>query len=424
MGGGVRDFLRSDFATVASLGSSRILDAGLTGLENLTGGGAAAPVGQAAIDYSQFNPNAQEQSLTDMLVARANGTAPSAAEQQMQNGIGQAQRAASAQAASARGVNPALAARLAQQSQSNLATQGIGQTTALRSQEQAAATGTAANLMSDQRGSRVAGQQLNVQNVTGANTINSNNANAAANRQGNLISGLGQAGMMVAMSDENEKKGVVDGGKSVQSFLDQISAKQYQYKDQANGSGDQVSPMAQDLEKTSMGNQMVMDTPQGKMVDYGKGFGAILASQAHLNERLNKMEGKGYARGGMVDGSAGVNEAVAGTRNMVGSDLKQVDFSSALAAKGEKKEEKNIAGGDGGGSEAKFKEGLAVKAFAFGQGGKVPGQAQVAGDSATNDTVHAKLSQGELVIPRSVVQKGPDAIKSFAAALLEEDKTA
>ena len=423
MGGDVGNFLSSTVGQVGfGVGAGDMF-------KNLTGGNEPAKADRAVIDYSQFNPNAQEQSLTDMLMARANGTAPSAAEQQMQNGIGQAQRAASAQAASARGVNPALAARLAQQSQANLASQGIGQTTALRSQEQAAATGTAANLISDQRGSRVAGQQLNVQNVTGANTIDSNNANAAANRQGNMISGLGQAGMMMAMSDENEKKGVVDGGKSVQSFLDAISAKQYQYKDQANGSGDQVSPMAQDLEKTSMGNQMVMDTPEGKMVDYGKGFGAILASQAHLNERLNKMEGKGYARGGMVDGAAGVNEAVAGTRNMVGSDLNKVDLSNVpSAAKEEPKKTKvspdNIAGSDGGGSEAKFKESLAMKAFAFGQGGKVPGQAQVAGDSATNDTVHAKLSPGELVIPRSVVQKGPDAIKSFAAALLEEDKTA
>lgn len=40
-------------------------------------------------------------------------------------------------------------------------------------------------------------------------------------------------------------------------------------------------------------------------------------------------------------------------------------------------------------------------------GGHVDGQAEVAGDSETNDTVPAMLSPGELVIPRSVPKDGP-----------------
>lgn len=50
--------------------------------------------------------------------------------------------------------------------------------------------------------------------------------------------------------------------------------------------------MAQELEKSAVGDSMVEDTPDGKMVNYGKGFGAVLAAQAHLNERLNKLEKK------------------------------------------------------------------------------------------------------------------------------------
>jgi hypothetical protein len=37
------------------------------------------------------------------------------------------------------------------------------------------------------------------------------------------------------------------------------------------------------------------------------------------------------------------------------------------------------------------------------KGGVVPGKAKVAGDSPMNDTVPAKLSPGELVVPRSLV---------------------
>ena len=42
----------------------------------------------------------------------------------------------------------------------------------------------------------------------------------------------------------------------------------------------------------------------------------------------------------------------------------------------------------------------------FEQGGPVPGHAQVKGDSGKNDTVNAKLSPGEIVLPRSVTQGG------------------
>lgn len=54
------------------------------------------------------------------------------------------------------------------------------------------------------------------------------------------------------------------------------------------------------------------------------------------------------------------------------------------------------------------------------EGGIVPGQAKTKGDSEKNDTVPALLSPGEIVVPRSIVKKGPSAIKSFAQKLLEE----
>ena len=48
--------------------------------------------------------------------------------------------------------------------------------------------------------------------------------------------------------------------------------------------------MAQDLEKTAMGASFVKDTPDGKMVDYGHGLAAILASQANIHDRLRTIE--------------------------------------------------------------------------------------------------------------------------------------
>lgn len=57
-------------------------------------------------------------------------------------------------------------------------------------------------------------------------------------------------------------------------------------------------------------------------------------------------------------------------------------------------------------------------------GGGVPGQAKVKGDSLKNDTVAAKLSPGEIVIPRSVAQSknAPEAAAKFVAAILAKKK--
>lgn len=50
----------------------------------------------------------------------------------------------------------------------------------------------------------------------------------------------------------------------------------------------------------------------------------------------------------------------------------------------------------------------------FCEGGMVDGPEIVKGDSEKNDIVKANLSPGEMVIPKTVVKKGPDAIKKFA----------
>lgn len=63
---------------------------------------------------------------------------------------------------------------------------------------------------------------------------------------------------------------------------------------------------------------------------------------------------------------------------------------------------------------------LSPSQYKFSKGGQVPGKANVAGDSKANDTVNAKLSPGELVIPRSVVQQGPEAVLAFAKKVMEQ----
>lgn len=92
--------------------------------------------------------------------------------------------------------------------------------------------------------------------------------------------------------NESEKKDIK------KDFLDKLTAYTYEYKKDMKdkpeaGKGRFMSIMAQDLEKTPLGKNMVIENEDGvKMIDSGKGFGAILAAQAHLNKRLEELEKK------------------------------------------------------------------------------------------------------------------------------------
>ena len=130
------------------------------------------------------------------------------------------------------------------------------------------------------------------------------NQAAAANRPQSpstmdQVMGLAQTvapyAAMAAFSDKNLKKNVRSAkdkdllsSVEIDGFLGTLSPKQYNYKDKNHGEGKQVGIMAQDLEKTQLGKQMVENTPEGKQVNFGKGLGLVMASQARLNERLNK----------------------------------------------------------------------------------------------------------------------------------------
>lgn len=103
-----------------------------------------------------------------------------------------------------------------------------------------------------------------------------------------------------SISDRMEKK-VKSSLDLKKDFLDKLQAYKYEYKNPNKpgaGHGEFVSVMAQDLEKAGpLGKSMVKDMQDGtKMVDYGKGFGAILAAQAHLNKRLDELENKSKKR--------------------------------------------------------------------------------------------------------------------------------
>lgn len=84
---------------------------------------------------------------------------------------------------------------------------------------------------------------------------------------------------------------VMNGDKEkIQDFIDKLKAYQYEYKNKEHGEGEHASVMAQDLEKSELGKTAVMDTPEGKMVDYGKLAAPMLAHQVMMAKKIEDLE--------------------------------------------------------------------------------------------------------------------------------------
>lgn len=180
-------------------------------------------------DPTAFAPDANESAFIKALQGQAYGTAPSAAQLQMQQGISQATNQAQAMAASQRGINPALAARLAAQSQASLAQQGNAQTGILRAQEQQQGLGALGGELRSVREGRENYQGLQSSNYNDNNRINSQAYSDAGGRRSGLLTGIGTSLFSGAMSKGGVVPGVrmmADGGMASPDFLGQAISSQ------------------------------------------------------------------------------------------------------------------------------------------------------------------------------------------------------
>jgi hypothetical protein len=108
------------------------------------------------------------------------------------------------------------------------------------------------------------------------------------------LSGAVDVGKMVigAFSDRRLKKDIAPADDDAEEFLKGLKAYRYRYKDERDGKGEFVGPMAQDLERSRAGRAAVVETPHGKAV-HGARLGLALAAAAgNLHKRLAKLEGK------------------------------------------------------------------------------------------------------------------------------------
>lgn len=110
-----------------------------------------------------------------------------------------------------------------------------------------------------------------------------------------------------------------------------------------------------------------------------------------------------------ASGMAGVNQAQANQSTAAGNQIMGLVGAGVGAAAN--------AFAPGAGAVVKPKPDIPM----YADGAVVPGTPEVPGDSLRNDKVHAMLSPGEVVIPRSIAPN-PDAVKNFVQKLMYQKK--
>lgn len=125
--------------------------------------------------------------------------------------------------------------------------------------------------------------------ASGLQTQASLEAKAQQSKNAGIDSLIGtglQAGATMYASDKNLKKDIKPFDS--RAFLDELTGKNYNYKNDKFGKGPQVGIIAQDLEKVAP--QAVINTSEGKMVDGSKLSGPIMANLADINQRIAALE--------------------------------------------------------------------------------------------------------------------------------------
>lgn len=237
----------------------------------------------------------QKQSLYDLQRA-ASGKGPSIAREQLKAAQERtlASQIAAAQARPNRNVSGTQRQLIAERGQSG------------REIAQAGAAGQVAEQLAA-RDAILAQADMNLNRQAGLQSLEAQRraGNAAASNQltGALIGAAGQIGASAISADKKDtpketpsdktlKSDIKPAEQKVKSFLDEISSKEYRYKPEVNrGNAKKVGVMAQDLEKSELGKSLVIEKSGKKHIDMESGFSAMLAAQAHLNKRINKLEG-------------------------------------------------------------------------------------------------------------------------------------
>lgn len=378
-GGAMPDYLvpvlnsesqEAQMATMAQLGQQGAL------LQALQGQGGLQAQTNA---YNQFNNLAQ-------------GIGPNPAQAQFQQNANQLAKQQSGMIGAQKGINPGLAARLIANQGASAGQNIAGQAATLQAEQQLQGMGGAANMANTMAGQQLAqanaytGQRQNQQQmllgaltgnigqgVNQQSNINNVNAGLASNvmgQQGKMFGGLMQGAGQAAM--------MLSGGGMVPGY--------------AGGGSVMGAPQDPNQPQSDFAKSMSQTASA-----IGGNFFDDPTKQFQQNNQLQNgassfMQGLGHLIGGSPQ-QPQIMAGGAGDMAPMAAPMPVMNAACGGAIQGETYANKMQA---------------------------VPGKASVKGDSLKNDTVPAKLSPGEVIIPRSVMQSSDPAgnAAKFVAAVM------
>lgn len=104
----------------------------------------------------------------------------------------------------------------------------------------------------------------------------------------------GAASVATKLSDRRAKTDVDDASGDVDAFLDTVAPWSFRYLDEAkHGAGRQIGIMAQELQASDAGRDLVLETEEGLKVDLQRAIPLLLATVARLNQRVRELEARG-----------------------------------------------------------------------------------------------------------------------------------
>lgn len=376
-------------------------------VSSLLGGGSGSGY------QAQEDPNAlanlqaqqnQEAQIAAQLQQTASGQGPNIAGAQLQQATNQNIANAAGLVASTKGLNPALAARLAGQQAAQAGQQAAGQSAVASGQQALAAQGQLASLNQSQQGVIQSG-------INSANSANGQIANTNAQGQQGILGGaIGGAGSALGS--------LLAHGGMVSHYAD----------------GGAVAPIASVAPVAPVVGTVPMAAPVNPFITpapataapqsaAGKFFSGYEAAQPQSETGNALYKGTSQAVGGAMTALA--NQFKKKKQSTVGNtDLPQIAAPVPVAPSGVPVNvipapDAQMGGGvaqtmvaaQGGMARLRMQRNMR-------SGGQVPqgaGQAPVKGDSYKNDTVPAVLSPKEIVIPRSITMGANpgDAAKAF-----------
>ena len=263
-----------------------------------------------------------QQFLIDALKSRMAGEAPSVAELQLRRTRDRNVQDVMGMAGSARGgVNPALLQRQALQTGGAIGQEAAGQAAVLRAGEQAqaeqamqAAVGTQQQVenqraqliqqyqalgMTAEQAQFAANQRLEEMRVETEQREADRAAGVTSARESRQsdVAGAGIGGLAALLpflfSDKRLKEKITPGTKAVRAVMERLQPYSFEYKNAGKpgtARGPVVGVMAQDLQKSPLGRDMVTESKDGLQVDAVKAISAALAGNADLHHRVKALE--------------------------------------------------------------------------------------------------------------------------------------